>query len=114
MGPKGVEGTLTAKWVEPYSGVTFDKIKLKGNKVNYEASKSIDALKLKCKGDPTVLESTSASAEYKMKNYSLTAGADAKKLTASVAAALFPGALAGAEASYGLSGGALAYSCGAS
>jgi len=114
VGAKGVEGTLTAKWKEPYTGITFDKIKLKGTKVAYEASKSVDALKIKCKGDPTDLNSTSGSADLKGAKYALTAGADKSKLTASVAALLFPGAVAGGEASYALSGGAVAYSCGAS
>eukprot|EP00635_Sarcinochrysidales_sp_CCMP3193_P003269 CAMPEP_0118897114 /NCGR_PEP_ID=MMETSP1166-20130328/4651_1 /TAXON_ID=1104430 /ORGANISM="Chrysoreinhardia sp, Strain CCMP3193" /LENGTH=265 /DNA_ID=CAMNT_0006836181 /DNA_START=72 /DNA_END=872 /DNA_ORIENTATION=+ len=114
VGPKGVEGTLTAKWKEPTTGITFDKIKLKGTKVNYEASKSIEKLKLKAKGDPTDLNSTSGSAELKGPSYALTAGADKSKVTCSLAALLFPGAVAGGEASYALSGGAVAYSCGAS
>lgn len=86
-GVKGIEGTLTAKYKEPYTGVTFDKIKLKGNTLNYEASKMIEGVKIKAKGDPSDLNSTAASAEFKAPKYTLFAAADKKKVSASVTTA---------------------------
>jgi len=113
-GGKGVEGTLTCKYKEPYSGVTFDKIKLKGSKVNYEASKSIEGVKLKAKGDPTDLNSTSGSAEFKTKSYALTAAADKKCASASATFSPIAFGVIGCDATYTLSGGAIAYNAGLS
>jgi len=115
VGPKGVDGKLTAKIKEPYTGVTFDKITLKGTKYSFEASKSIEGVKFKAKGDPFDYKSTSGSAEFKGPFYALTAAADKSKVSGSIAAApLFPSAILGGEASYPLKGGPIAYACGAS
>jgi len=112
-GAKGVEGTLTAKYKEPYSGVTFDKIKLKGNSVSYEASKVIEGVKFKVKGDPADVNATSGSAELKSPFYALTAAGDKKKVSASMTAAPIRFGVIGCDATYTLSGGAISYNAGA-
>lgn len=110
-GKGGVEGTLTAKYKEPYTGITFDKIKLKGSSLTYEASKSVEGVKFKAKGDPFDVSSTAASAELKTRTYTVTAAADKKKLGGSLSLAVW-NCVVGCDASYALSGGALAYSAG--
>mmetsp|Transcript_6436 Transcript_6436/g.9049 ORF Transcript_6436/g.9049 Transcript_6436/m.9049 type:complete len:264 (+) Transcript_6436:49-840(+) len=111
---KGVDGTLTLKYKEPLTGITFDKLKLKGKSYSYEASKVIEGIKVKAKGDPTDYKTTSVSAEFKGPLYTLTAGADKSKISGSIAASAFAGAIIGGDATYGLANGSVAYNCGAS
>lgn len=110
---KRVEGTLTLKYKEPNTGISFDKIKLKGNSLNYEASKVVEGVKIKVKGDGTV-DGTSASTEKKGPRYAVTAGGDKKKVTGSVTYALLKRCFVGCDATYAFSGGSPAYNAGVS
>jgi len=111
-GAKGVEGTLTAKFA--YQGVSFDKVKLKGDKYAVEASKSVSGVKFKYKGDPLDIKSAALSAEYKNPTLALTAAADKKKFAASAVSSVFKCGLFGGDFSYASSNGALSFNLGAS
>lgn len=110
---KRVEGTLTLKYKEPRTGISFDKVKLKGNSLSYEASKVVEGVKIKVKGDGTA-NATSASAEKKGPRYAVTAGGDKKKITGSVTYSLLKRCFVGCDATYALSGGTPSYNAGIS
>jgi len=108
-----VEGKLTLKYLEPATGISFDKLTVKGSTYGVEASKTVSGVKFKGKVNPHDLSSFSGSAELKSKDSAVTAAVDKKKLSGSATAAPFPSASLGVCASYPLNGDALSWSLGA-
>jgi len=112
--PSGVVGKLTLKYLEPSSGISFDKVTLKGSSYGVEASKTLGGVKCKAKGDPFDLGTLSGSAERKESNFTVTCGVTAKKVVGSATAAPFEGGVLGFGFEYPVQGGALALSAGGS
>lgn len=108
-----VEGKLTVKYVEPTTGITFDKLTLKGSTYGVEASKTISGVKVKAKVNPFDAGSVSASCEKKG-NVTITAAGDKKKVAASVTGSPMPGTVAGFSFEYPVAGGPVALAAGAS
>ena len=53
-----VEGKLTLKYLEPTTGISFDKLTVKGSTYGVEASKTVSGVKFKGKLNPHDLSST--------------------------------------------------------
>ena len=62
-----VEGKLTLKYGCPKTGITFDKLTVKGSTYGVEASKTVSGVKFKGKLNPHDLSSTAVTAEMKSK-----------------------------------------------
>jgi len=112
--PDGVAGKLTLKYVEPSTGISFDKVTLKGSAYGVEASKTVSGVKCKAKLDPFDVGTLSGSAELKESNFTATCGADSKKIVGSATASPFAGGVLGFSFEYPTGGGALALSAGGS
>ena len=84
--PDGVAGKLTLKYVEPSTGISFDKVTLKGSAYGVEASKTVSGVKCKAKLDPFDVGTLSGTAELKESNFTATCGADSKKIVGSATA----------------------------
>jgi len=110
----GVDGKLTLKYVEPTTGISFDKLTLKGSTYGVEASKTVSGVKVKAKLNPFDGSSLSGSAELKDPGYAVTAAGDKKKVSGSATASPFAGGVLGFGFEYPVAGGPVALSAGAS
>ena len=108
-----VEGKLTLKYLEPTTGISFDKVTVKGSTYGVEASKTVSGVKFKGKVNPHDLGSLSGSAELKSKDSAVTASVDKKKLSGSATASPFPVGVFGLGVTYPVNGDPLAWSLGA-
>ena len=107
-----VEGKLTAKYVDSFSGVSFDKLTLKGKTYGVEASKTVSGVKFKGKLNPADVSATSVTAEVKKPEMSLVASVDKKKVAGSATATPFKVGVFGFGFEYPMAGGPLALSLG--
>ncbi|KAH8072851.1 dynein light chain binding protein [Aureococcus anophagefferens] len=108
-----VDGKLTAKYVEPTTGVSFDKLTLKGKTYGVEASRP-------CRASSSRARSTRAdaspalTAELKSDKNTVIASVDKKKLAGSGTVAPFKVGVFGGGFEYPVSAGALSFSLGGS
>ena len=109
-----VDGKLTAKYVEPTTGVSFDKLTLKGKTYGVEASKTVSGIKFKGKVNPADASSAALTAELKSDKNTVIASVDKKKLAGSGTVAPFKVGVFGGGFEYPVSGGALSFSLGGS
>ena len=109
-----VDGKLTAKYVEPTTGVSFDKLTLKGKTYGVEASKTVSGIKFKGKVNPADASSAALTAELKSDKNTVIASVDKKKLAGSGTLAPFKVGVFGGGFEYPVSGGALSFSLGGS
>lgn len=107
-----VKGSIAAKFA--CMGISFDKVKLKGSSYAVEASKKVNGVDFKGKGNPEDFSSLSLAAESKTAAYAITASADKKKIAGSAVAPLGTLGLFGGDITYTNSSGAIAYNVGVS
>eukprot|EP00629_Pelagomonadales_sp_RCC1024_P003734 CAMPEP_0119266476 /NCGR_PEP_ID=MMETSP1329-20130426/4956_1 /TAXON_ID=114041 /ORGANISM="Genus nov. species nov., Strain RCC1024" /LENGTH=267 /DNA_ID=CAMNT_0007266357 /DNA_START=50 /DNA_END=853 /DNA_ORIENTATION=- len=110
---KGLDPKISFKYVEPSTGISFDKLMLKGTAWTIDASKLICGVKCKASCNPADPASGSLAADYKTKESTVTVKADKKVIKATASAAPFSVGIFGFSLEYPVAGGDVALAAGA-